>query len=56
MRILSETEMSVAAGGVDPLPRPTPEPMIKPDREDVYWMLQNWSIPEVCDHSSEGSR
>ena len=48
MRILNETEMSVAAGGVLPLPWPEAEPDIRPDYEDGYRLRLFWIQPEIC--------
>ncbi|MDE0004620.1 MAG: hypothetical protein OXQ29_18170 [Rhodospirillaceae bacterium] len=45
MRTLNEIEMSAVAGGVDPVPVWVPEPMPSPDPEDVYWLLENWTVP-----------
>ena len=44
MRTLTEIEMSTVAGGVDPVPGWVPEPMPSPDPEEVYWLLENWTI------------
>ena len=51
MRILNETEMSVAAGGVDPMPIPAPEPIVKPDKEDVFWITYLLSLQRDGDNS-----
>ena len=44
MRTLNEIEMSAVSGGVDPVPVWVPEPMPSPNPEDVYWLLENWTI------------
>ena len=45
MRTLNEIEMSAVAGGVDPVPVWAPEPMPRPDPEEVYWLRQKWANP-----------
>lgn len=45
MRTLNEIEMSAVAGGADPIPVWKPEPMPRPDPEEVYWLLRKWAIP-----------
>ncbi len=52
MRILNETEMAHVAGGVDPLPATLPEPAMRPDKEDVYWLMHLWSISRPVDTSA----
>ena len=47
MRILNELEMSVAAGGVDPIPEPSGQCMPKPDPIWTSMILELMSPPEV---------
>ena len=52
MRILNETEMSVAAGGMEPLTRPEPLPIWELPEVDDWWIRMRLLEPEICDHSS----
>lgn len=52
MRVLDETEMSVAAGGVDPLPFPEVQPDIVPCETVAYWVRMLFMEPETCDYPS----
>ena len=45
MRTLNEMEMSAVSGGVDPIPCFRPDPMPRPDPEEVYWLQQTWKNP-----------
>ena len=52
MRILNETEMSVAAGGMSPIPLPPSPPIWEPPEVDDWWIRMSLLEPEICDHSS----
>ncbi len=47
MRILNELEMSIAAGGVDPIPQPPGQCMPRPDPMWTSMILELMSPPEV---------
>lgn len=47
MRILNELEMTVAAGGVDPIPEPPGQCMPKPDPIWTRMILELMSPPGV---------
>ena len=50
MKILNETEMSAAAGGVDPLPFPGRERCVGPPEQDDYWVLELLREEESFEH------
>ena len=45
MRTLTETEMDIAAGGVDPIPVPTPETLPQPDPEWYFLVMPDLYPP-----------
>ena len=51
MRILNETEMHVAAGGVTPMTEPLINPEVTVPENRQEWIRMHWELEEITDIS-----
>ena len=51
MRTLNEKEMSIVAGGVQPITGPEPNPLGGSDEDDAFWQSHLFSLQSNGDDS-----